>query len=294
VRRRPGLPIALAALLALYAGPMALGAQAPSAPAADSSAVVRLKDGSTVVGRVTRQTPDSVELTTSAGRLTLARSAIVTFRSVSSANLHGGTYWAPNPHDTRLFFGPTGRTLDQGEGYFSDFELLFLNASWGVTDRFTFGGGLSVFPSSDFSNNVFYLTPKVGLVRGESFNLAAGALVGFAGHANGSAGLLYLTGSSGSRDNAVTYGLGWAYFNAKVNGDATLMLGGTLRVSRRVSLMTEDYLFTGSNGGYVLPMYGLRFLGEKISADLGFVNFVGRGQTAIFPGAPWIGFALKF
>jgi hypothetical protein len=286
--------IAVAAVLALCTGPMALGAQATGMPVADSSAVVRLKDGSTVVGRLARQTPDSVELTTSAGRLTLSRSAIVSLRSVSNTSLHDGAYWAPNPHDTRLFFGPTGRTLDRGEGYFSDFELLFLNASWGVTDRFMLGGGLSVFPSTDFSNNVFYLTPKVALVRGESFNLSAGALLGFAGHANGSAGLLFLTGSNGSRDNAVTYGVGWAYFNEKVNGDATLMLGGTLRVSRRVSLMTEDYFFTGSNGGYMLPMYGFRFLAEKISADLGFVNFVGRGQTAIFPGAPWIGFAVKF
>ncbi|MHB1313099.1 MAG: hypothetical protein ACYC3L_13870 [Gemmatimonadaceae bacterium] len=282
-----------AALLLLALGSAAAGAQQPAA-ATDSSAVIRLRDKSTVAGHLVRQTPDSIEITTAAGRMTFARSAVASVKVVSSDELHDGQYWASDPHYTRLFFGPTGRTLARGEGYFSDTELFFLNTSWGLTDRFMLGGGLSVFPSSDMSNNVFYVTPKVLLKGGERFNVSAGALIGFAGHENGSAGMLYVAASNGSRDNQLTYGAGWAYFNDKIAGDAALMLGGTRRVSRRVSLMTENYLFTGSGGGYVLPMYGMRFFGESIAADLGFVNFLGRDTHPIFPGAPWVGFALKF
>jgi hypothetical protein len=58
--------------------------------------------------------------------------------------------------------------------------------------------------------------------------------------------------------------------------------------------MSENYIFTGSNGGYALPIYGIRFIGDKLSTDFGFVNFIGRGSPGIFPGLPWLGFALKF
>jgi hypothetical protein len=285
--------LSLAALLLLTLGGVSLGAQQPAA-SPDSSVVLRLRDKSTVVGHLVRQTPDSIEVTTASGRMTFARSAVASVKVVSNDELHGGQYWASDPHYTRLFFGPTGRTLAKGEGYFSDTELFFLNTSWGITDHFMLGGGMSVFPSSDMTNNVFYITPKVLLKGSERFNVSAGALVGFAGHENGSAGMLYIAASNGSRDNQFTYGAGWAYLNDKIAGDAALMLGGTRRVSRRVSLMTENYLFTGKGGGYVLPMYGMRFFGESISADLGFVTFFGRDVHAIFPGAPWIGFALKF
>jgi hypothetical protein len=258
---------------------------------------VRLKDGSLILGRLIDQATDSVRLMTSAGRVTLARSAVAEIKAIDPADIHAGAYWTADPNDTRLFFGPTGRTLSSGTGYFSDLYLFLINGAWGVTDRITLGAGTSLFPGTDFfSNNVYYVAPKVAIVRGESFNLAAGALIGFAGRANGSAGVYYLAATSGRSDASVTYGLGYSYFNSRVSGDATLMLGGTLRVARRVSLMTENYIFTGGgdSGGYWVPIYGVRFIGEHISGDLGFLNFTGRGSQPIFPGIPWLGFAVKF
>ena len=260
----------------------------------DSSWVATLRDGSTHVGKLVRETPDSVELRTKSGQMTISRSALQRFRHVSDSDLHDGAWWSPDPHSTRLFFGPTGRTLDAGEGYFTDFYLFFVAASYGITDRFTMGGGLSVFPSSELSNNIFFLTPKFALVRGESFNLSAGALIGFAGKSAGSAGLLYVAATNGDKDHAFTYGAGWSYFGDRVYGGPTLLLGGEVRIARHVALLSENYVTTGQAGGYVLPMYGLRFIGEKLSADLGFVNALGKDVTPIFPGIPWVGFALKF
>ena len=234
-------------------------------------------------------------LVTGSGRMKLARSAITELKVINEAEVHDGVYWSPDPHDTRLFFGPTGRVLGKGNGYFSDLYLFFVNAAWGVTDRFMIGGGMSVIPTSDFfGNNVYYLTPKVALVQRESFNVSAGALIGFAGHANGSAGIYYVAATNGRPDASFTYGLGYAYMKSKISGDATLMLGGNARVWHRIALMSENYIFTGSNGGYALPIYGIRFIGDKLSADFGFVNFIGRDSPGIFPGLPWLGIAFKF
>lgn len=203
--------------------------------------------------------------------------------------------WPADPHDTRLFFGPTGRALEKGSCYFSDLYLFLLNVACGVTDRFMLGGGMSIFPSNDFfGNNLYYLTPKVALVQREAFNVSVGALVGFAGHAAGSAGMFYVAATNGRPDLSFTYGAGYAYAQDKITSDALLMLGGNARISRRVSLMSENYIFTGANGGYVVPIYGVRLIGDKLSADLGFANFIGRDSPGIFPGLPWLGMAIKF
>ena len=290
--RRSMPKVAMVLMLAL-AATTAVAQQGPLP--LDSTYAMRLRDGSTVIGRLVAQAADTVQLVTSAGRLSVARSSIVALTLVHASEMHDGVYWPEDPHGTRLFFGPTGRTLQQGEGYFSDLYLFFVNAAVGVTDRVMIGAGMSVFPSNDFlGNNVYYLTPKVALVQGERFNVSAGALLGFAGHTNGSAGMFYAAATNGAPDASLTYGAGWAYGEGRIRGDAMLLLGGTRRISRRVALMSENYIFTGSAGGYVLPMYGMRFVGDRLTTDLGFINQFGRDARPLFPGFPWLGFALKF
>jgi hypothetical protein len=82
-------------------------AQADAGSARDSTVVVRLRDGSQIVGRLVEQTPDSVRLVTSAGRMTLTRSAVTELKVINPADIHDGSYWPVDPHETRLFFGPS-------------------------------------------------------------------------------------------------------------------------------------------------------------------------------------------
>jgi hypothetical protein len=72
------------------------------------------------------------------------------------------------------------------------------------------------------------------------------------------------------------------------------MLGGNKRVARKLSLMTENYVALIRDRVTWAPMYGVRFIGDKLSTDLGFVNYVGHNERPVFPGVPWLGFALKF
>ena len=53
------------------------------------------------------------------------------------------------------------------------------------------------------------------------------------------------------------------------------MLGAEKRLSRRVSFVTENYLIPNQDAN-VLISYGLRFFGEKLSADLAFWNAPGN------------------
>ena len=280
--------------------PRPLASQQPDSTARDSlrTHVLRTRDGSTLIGRVVRDSADTVRFESNGGVLTLSHAQIVELRAIEPSQLKHGEYWFPDPNRTRLFFAPTGRMLAQGEGYFSDTYLLLIGFNGGVTSNFTLGGGMSLIPSQNPLQNIFYLTPKVGLVDKPNFALAAGALVGFAGfddidNQNRSFGILYGTSSFGSTDNHVDVGAGWGYSGGDLSAKPALMFGGATRVSRRVSLLTENYyLPTLSDNGIV--SYGMRFFGEKLSVDLAFFNAVGPDATFLFPGIPYVSFAVKF
>ncbi len=265
----------------------------------NASVVARLRDGSSIVGRISEQTTDSVQVTTPNGRFTIPRSAIRDLRLLTAPEVRSGTYWPLDPHDTRLFFGPTGRTLAAGSGYFSDTYVFLFNAAVGITDRITIGAGMSVIPLPDFlRDNVYYVAPKFALVRSDSFNLAVGAILGFSGHfsgpMSGSADMYYLAGTNGAPDASFTYGLGYANSAGTVHDATLLMFGGNRRVARKLSLMSENYVVLARHEVTWAPLYGVRFIGERLSTDLGFVNYIGHNAKPVFPGVPWLGFSLPF
>ena len=295
IRRRAGRALGCAAFVAAaWAG--AADAQEPtdttrsSAPAVQ---ILRTRGGSVLYGHVVSESADTVRFQTTGGVLAIARSEITELRTTRGGVVRDGQYWPADPSDTRLFFGPTARTLRRGEGYFSDTYIFFANAVGGVSDHVTLGGGMSLFPSNDIRNNVFYLTPKVGVVSTESFSLATGALMGYipkvAGEGAQSFGVVYGVATAGSSQTSATFGAGWGYLNGHFGQDAAVMLGGSTRVSRRVSLLSENYYITGVNEGAV--SYGARFFGDRLSTDLAFFN---TPRHWFFPGIPFVSFAVKF
>jgi hypothetical protein len=295
------LGLALAALLAM---PSVARGQAPvvrDSAAADSAQVyvLRTRDGSLFVGRLVRATVDSVYFVTAGGPISLPRSAVLELRQVGKGAMRQGIYWAPNPNETRLLVAPTGRMLARGEGYFSDTYLLLLLFAGGLSSRFTLGGGLSIVPSDDFfRNNIYYITPKVGLIQSPNVNVAAGAFFGFAGwdldgdEDVGSFGILYGVATFGSSDGQITLGSGLGYGGGDFADRPIVMVGGERRMSRRTSFVTENYLLPGESNAAI--SYGIRFFGEKLSVDLAFWNAFGSDVDPIFPGIPYLAFAFKF
>ena len=245
-----------------------------------------LRDGSTIYGRLDRMDADSLVIVGSAGRLAIA---VANVRNVRNAGVEHKTndgaaeYWYPEANTTRMFFGPTGRTLRQGEGYFADHDVVIASASFGITDRLQLGGGTFIVPNSQF----WFVLPKIGVVQGEKLNVSVGALYGGIGGING--GVAYAVGTYGGPDKNLTIGFGQGFSGKQVGGEPVFMIGGESRLSRRVALLTENYFGAGSNDG--LLMYGIRFLGEKFSVDLALMNSV---RTPVFPGIPYVDFVIKW
>jgi hypothetical protein len=138
------------------------------------------------------------------------------------------------------------------------------------------------------SDRPYWFTPKLQVVATEQVQASVGVI-----HVTGfdeNAGIAYGVATFGSSDKALTTGLGYGYSGA--SRTPILMIGGELRQSRRFKLVTENWLMPGGPGfmtGFLSG--GVRFLGEHLTADLGFmVPLVDEGVTAF----PLVSFAWHF
>jgi hypothetical protein len=241
-----------------------------------------LKDGSQLFGRIVSVDSLSVQFESALGVTTIAIDAITSAKEEAPGQTRQGRYYFRNPNATRLIFAPTGRMLAQGEGYFSDFWIFFPGIAAGVTNRLTLGGGMSIFPAVGVEDQLYFVTPKIGIIQGERFNAAVGALaLAVPDFDNGreSAGLVYGVGTWGSPDQSFTAGLGYGYLGGTLSRDAIIMLGGEARAAPRLSFVTENYFFPGSG----LISGGLRFMGQDITVDLALARPVSTEDQFTFP-----------
>lgn len=286
--RRPSvaalLRVPLYAVALLLASAASGDAQEDVQPAVDDTLQVEMTGGEGYVGRVVRATPDTIALETAAGaRVTLARERL---ESVSQARgrFVGGEFWHEDPNRTRLFFSPTGRSLPSGGGYFGVYELFVPFVTVGLTDRLLLAGG-SPFYLGMLTGEAppVYFGPKVQVVDAPSFDGAVGGLtVILPEDGDGSLfGVVYGVGTVGSADHALTGGVGWGYVEDDFSSRPAVVLGGETRVSSSLKLITENVFVPGESGAILSA--GVRFFGERLSADAGLIGVAGDGGECCFP-----------
>lgn len=262
-------------LASLGAAPIAVHAQgAPTPAVSDSTFEVRLRDGSVLYGRIVERSDARLVLVTGGGtRIELDTIQIASVRSVRARG-RSGEYWVPDPNATRLFFSSTARPVAKGEGYVSSYFLFFPMVAYGVTERITLAGGTPILPG--LIGELWYFAPKVTLVSRERLSVAVGALGFFIPELTDgdSFGIGYVAGTVGSTENAVTVGAGWGYFSQDGTTDFSsrpvFMLGGERRTAASVKLITENWLAFGDGEVQGIVSGGARFIGSRLSADLGF------------------------
>jgi hypothetical protein len=261
------LPPALLALALAFALPRAAAAQVDTVAArADSLYAIRLTDGSTLYGRIVEDAGATLTVLTQAGvTVRLERRQIESMTRVD-AQVVQGRVWPRDPNTTRLFFGPTARSVGAGRGYLGVYEVFFPFLTYGITDRLSISGGTPIIP--EVIGDVWYFAPKLTLVETEKMAVATGVL---ALAADGeTAGIVYGVGTFGDSDGAVTAGVGWGFSDGDLHNRAVLMAGGELRTGHGTTRVRANHLSPGFDGaeGAILSG-GIRFFGERLSADLG-------------------------
>jgi hypothetical protein len=238
---------------------------------------LRLRDGSTVYGRVEAVADGRVTFRLQSGGTLELASADVVSLAIVEGRVVATEFWKDDPNPTRLFFGPTARALERGEVYLGVYEIFMPFVQVGVTDRISIGGGTPLIFGGG-GDRPFWFTPKVTFVDRARTQVAAGAMH-ILNVDGDNLGIVYAAATQGTRDTAVSVGLGYAYERFEDNGAPVLMIGAEHRVRRNLKLVTENYVFEG--GGIVSA--GVRFITGRLSADLGLAAPVGVDEVVVFP-----------
>lgn len=307
------LRVALTAVALVSGLPGQAAAQTPVlAGDAASAAIVelRLNDGSVLYGTIERDSAGMVVLRTIAGvTIEVARAQIASLEPARGAIVNG-EFRPYDANSTRLLFSPTARSLPRGQGYVGVYEFILPFVQVGVTDRLSFGIGTPLLFLGDDTSRPVWVTPKYQFYRSERVSAAAGVMHFHVFGEDARVGVAYGVATIGSDDNALTVGTGWAYSRyyedeyapscssiparpceptrtAQVEGSPVLMVGGERRISRRAKFITENYVVDGSG----IVSFGVRFLGERLSADLGLAVPLGVDE---FVAVPVVNFVWTF
>lgn len=197
----------------------------------------------------------------------------------SAARLDAQTSEPADPNQSRLLFGPTGRSLDRGQVYLGIYEFIMPFVQVGVTDRFSIGGGtllLFGFEEDGFDRPV-WITPKLKVFDNKRTQISAGLFQGFGNGAT--PGIAYGVATSGGPRGSLTAGAGIAY-SGEGERTAIVMVGGDRQFRHNMKFVTENYVW-GTGSGLVSA--GVRFFGDRLSADLGLATPIGDGAGYVFP-----------
>jgi hypothetical protein len=266
-------------------------ARAQDAPA--PSVTVLLKDGSRLVGTLVGEDGRALRVRTRSGlELEVARDEVISVRRDVGRSLGG------DANETRLLFSPTARPLRKGEGYFSDLELLFPGVAVGITDHLSIAGGMSVIPGIGLDEQAFYVAPKLGFRLSERAAVAAGVLYAAVPDDDdlGDFGVAFGVVTLGGRDKSLSLGVGLAGadFSDGLVASPIVMVGGAVTLSPRIALVSENWLVLNGDVELGQQPIGLavRFLGDRLSADVGFVTV----PAALDDGTvvPWVSVTYRF
>ncbi len=266
-----------------------------SAAAADRVIAVALRDGSRLVGRVVSEDDTSLTVATSDGlEVVVRRASVVSMTQVGE----DGRSISVDPNYSRLMFAPTGRPLKKGDGYFSDYELLFPGVAYGITDNVSLAGGFSVIPGLGLDEQLFYISPKVAFNLGHRASVAVGALAAGAGGGEGDSESAYIgfaVGTFGGPKNSLTLGLGLGDTSSEFSDTVPIvMAGGTATLSRHVALVGETWMFLNDDFRLAEQPFGVgvRLFSDRLSADVGVI-LSGELLDEGFP-LPWLSVTYHF
>ena len=260
----------------------------------DSLVSISLTDGTQLEGTITQETETHILVETLSGlEIKVPRTSIVAIKK-----RHAGAFSRPDPNYTRLMFAPTGRPLRRGDRYFFNHYVFFPGMAYGFTDRFAVAAGLSVIPGLGLSEQVLSLAPRFGLYDSGDVALSMGVLYMKVAD-EGAGGMAFVVGTKGSPDKSFTCGIGLGYIAEEDEAvdfaeHLVLLLGGNIRLSESMALVSENWLIAGQDLGLDQQPLGLalRFFGPRIAVDAGAI-IIGEVIEEGFP-IPWLSFVYNF
>jgi hypothetical protein len=272
-------------------------------PAVGTMVRITMNDGSVYLGEILSFEEGIIRLKTqNLGTLQVPTINIDRIEDLSNEKMRKGQYWFENPSYNRYFLGQSAKPLRKGEGYYQNIWVFFNSAHYGITKNIAIGGGFEFLSTFGAKAPIFFLSTKAGFPIGDKFS--AGATVRYLNIADLSgdndietdlSGGVFLGTAQftyGNNDHNLTGGIGYGVAGKEAADRPVFVISGQTRAGRRFGLLTENYIVPGDRFEAIF-IYGMRFMGERISFDLVFLNHREIAKL-IFIGIPMVDFVFKF
>lgn len=272
-------------------------------PGSGTMVRITMNDGSVYLGEIISLQEGIIRLKTqNLGTLQVPTINMERIEDLTGDKMHKGQYWFENPSYNRYFLGQSAQPLRKGEGYYQNIWVFFNSAHYGITKNISIGGGFEFLSTFGAQTPIFFLSTKAGFPFGQ--RSSAGATIRYLNIANlggnddietDLAGGLFLGTAQytyGTFDHNLTAGIGYGVAGKEAADRPVFVLSGQTRVGKRMGFLTENYLIPGDQFEAIF-IYGMRFMGERISFDLVFLNHREIAKV-IFIGIPMVDFVFKF
>lgn len=246
-----------------------------------------LKDGSRLHGSLKRAKIDTLVFQTKSGANIKVRVDNIAHISKMRGEISSEKFYRIDPNSSRMFFAPTGRQLNAGSGYFADYWIFFPTIAFGITDFFSFAGGVSILPAAE--SQIVYLAPKLTLKLSQKSGVAAGVLHLTVPDEEDRATLGYVVTTFGDATGGVTFGGGMP-LGPESSSHPVWVIGGEIQASNSSKFITENWIFTGKDS-FTLFSGGIRFFGDRLAVDLALFTTSAFWKAGGFPFLPWVDFS---
>jgi len=234
----------------------------------DSLVLITTNFNDKVVGKIIKNTYNDIILVgIKKDTISLPKFFIDDIRDISSKELKKGDYWKPNPIPSDYFISKSAFNLKKGESIYNNTLLSFNSVTYGLTDNISLNGG--IFLPLPFFNvgakGSFRLMKNIRLGGGITYINNIVQLNTFKGM-----GLSYVNTTIGNEDNNLTVNYGYGFYGGKLGSNPLIILSGTTRISKKISLITENWLIP-HNGNYRKNIYsgGIRLINRNTSWNFG-------------------------
>jgi hypothetical protein len=263
---------------------------------------ITLKDGSMLSGKLVSQSEKEIVIQSETlGEMRVQKENIKSMSLVSSINNKASGVWFENPNASRYLLGSSAIPMEKNTGYYQNTWIFINSFGYAFTKNLSLSAGFEIFSimAGGEGPYAFYLNPKASFKVAK--NIYLGGTVLYANTirtVDEFGGLATLNGSFtyGNKNNNITATVGWGSSDGEFSSKPLITISGMTRVSKRIGLVSENWLLPNlsDNGGYYgVYSYGVRFLGEKISIDLAFINNKDIASEIII-GIPWLDFVINF
>ncbi|MEA5258682.1 hypothetical protein VB264_12875 [Arcicella aquatica] len=234
--------------------------------------IIRLKDGTQLLGRVIEQNAVQSKIQTdNLGLITVDVAQIVSIELYDKNNPINNKPYYPNRFINRLLVAPTGFAMEKDAIEYHNTLFHYSEFAAAMGDRFSIGlGFLTIVPTQFYS-----LKAKLNIISKEKFNFSvSGNHIG--GRSIGSTSIVIPSFSFGKKESFLN--ISPIFFTEDTRGGFGLSVGYMKKTSPNLTFFTENFFAIGNGlsveNGFVLSG-GLRFDRLRHAFDLNVLVPIG-------------------